>query len=66
MKGHIGGAGPSLPPAPVPLAKKLGVKPGQLAHLVGAPCGWSIPALPEGARLVRKRREGVAAHGRRT
>jgi hypothetical protein len=37
-----------------PLARKLGVKPGQVVQLVGAPAAWSIPDLPDGARLRRR------------
>lgn len=33
-----------------PLAKKLGVKEGSTVALVGAPQGWRIPELPDGAR----------------
>ena len=31
-----------------PLAKKLGVKEQSTLAIVGAPEGWSVPALPEG------------------
>jgi hypothetical protein len=30
-----------------PLAAKLGIKPGQLVVLNGAPAGWTVPDLPE-------------------
>ena len=31
-----------------PLAKKLGVKPGQVLVLADAPAGWEVPDLPDG------------------
>ncbi|MET7619547.1 DUF3052 domain-containing protein [Streptomyces sp. NPDC005408] len=34
-----------------PLAKKLGIKPGQRVALRHRPPGWTIPALPEGVRV---------------
>lgn len=37
------------------MARKLGVKPGQVVHLVAAPRRWSIPELPDGPRLVRRK-----------
>lgn len=46
-----------------PLARKLGVKPGQAVHLVDAPRGWTIPGMPDGV-LVRRRRSGSRATGR--
>ncbi len=36
-----------------PLARKLGIGPGDVVALVGAPRGWAVPDLPEGARLRR-------------
>jgi len=36
-----------------PLAKKLGVRPGDVVALVGVPRGWTVPDLPEGARTRR-------------
>jgi hypothetical protein len=36
-----------------PLAKKLGVKENAVILLVGAPKGWSVPELPNGARITR-------------
>ena len=39
--------------AGTPLAAKLAIKPGHTVALVGAPRGWTVPALPEGARLRR-------------
>jgi hypothetical protein len=36
------------------MAKKLDIKPDQVVDLVAAPRGWSIPDLPEGARVVRR------------
>jgi hypothetical protein len=36
-----------------PLARKLGIKPGDVVALVGAPRGWTVPDLPEGARVRR-------------
>jgi hypothetical protein len=40
------------------LARKLGVRPGDVVALVGAPRGWSPGALPDGARL----RRGLQGH----
>ena len=34
-----------------PLAKKLGLKEGTTAAVVGAPHGWSVPDLPPDVRL---------------
>lgn len=34
-----------------PLAKKIGVKPGQTVRLVHAPDGWAIPDLPDGCLI---------------
>jgi hypothetical protein len=45
------------------LARKLGVKPGQVVHLVAAPRGWSIPELPDGARLARRKTVAPAGQG---
>jgi hypothetical protein len=42
---------------------KLGIKPGHLVHLLGAPRGWSIPELPQDVRLLR-RRAGTRSNGR--
>jgi hypothetical protein len=36
-----------------PLAKKLQVRPGDVVALVGAPRGWAVPGLPDGARTRR-------------
>lgn len=46
------------PPAAVPLARKLGVKEGEVLALVGAPPGWSVPGLPESVHVVRRRPSG--------
>lgn len=35
-----------------PLARKLGIRPGATVSLVGAPPGWSIPALPDGVTVA--------------
>ncbi len=48
----------SPPPVPggysgTPLARKLGIRPGDVVALVGAPRGWTVPDLPEGARVRR-------------
>ncbi|HTT86411.1 MAG TPA: DUF3052 family protein [Acidimicrobiales bacterium] len=40
--------------APGPsLVRKLGIRPGDVVALVGAPPGWEVGGLPEGARLRR-------------
>ena len=36
-----------------PLARKLGIRPGHVVALVGAPRGWTVPDLPEGVRTRR-------------
>jgi hypothetical protein len=36
----------------IPLARKLGVKPGHRLVLWSAPPGWAVPDLPEGVQLV--------------
>ena len=36
-----------------PLARKLGIGPGHVVALMGAPRGWTVPGLPEGARVRR-------------
>lgn len=52
-------AGPSKTPSRgagysgTPLAKKLGLRPGHVLALVGAPAGWEVEGLPEGARSRR-------------
>jgi hypothetical protein len=38
-----------------PLPKKLGIKDHQTLVLLGAPPGWTIDALPDGVRTVRRR-----------
>ena len=35
----------------VPLARKLGIRPGMAVGLVGAPAGFAVAGLPEGAAL---------------
>ena len=42
-----------------PLARKLGIGPGDVVALVGAPRGWTVPGLPEGARVRRSLRTGA-------
>ena len=42
-----------------PLAKKLGIRPGDVVALVGAPRGWTVPDLPEGARVRRSLGKGA-------
>jgi hypothetical protein len=37
-----------------PLAEKLGIGEGTVVALVRAPAGWTVPALPPGARLRRR------------
>jgi hypothetical protein len=47
---------PSAPPGADPsagLARKLGIGPGDVVALFGAPTGWSAGVLPDGARLRR-------------
>jgi len=39
-----------------PLARKLGIAAGASVALVGAPAGFDVPGLPDGARLQRGRR----------
>jgi len=36
-----------------PLAKKLGVKENAVVLLVGAPKGWNVSNLPDGAKITR-------------
>ena len=36
-----------------PLARKLGILPGHVVALVGAPRGWEVPDLPDGVRTRR-------------
>ena len=36
-----------------PLARKLGIRPGAVVALVGAPKGWVVPDVPEGVRVRR-------------
>jgi hypothetical protein len=45
--------------SPTPLAQKLGIKPGATVSLVGAPRDFSVPDLPDGARLRRGRPGGA-------
>jgi hypothetical protein len=42
-----------------PVAKKLGVRPGDVVALVGAPRDWTVPDLPDGARLRRSLGRGA-------
>jgi len=48
-----------------PLAKKIGVKPGQRVRLVHRPGDWEIPGLPEGAAVADTGQITVAFYGRR-
>ncbi len=41
-----------------PLHKKLGIKPGDVVALIGAPEGWSIDPLPDGV-VLRSRAAGA-------
>ena len=43
--------GPESPPTT--LARKLGIRPGAVVALVGAPRGWSVPDPPAGVRTRR-------------
>jgi DUF3052 family protein len=36
-----------------PLARKLGIRPGAVVALVGAPRDWVVPDVPEGVRVRR-------------
>ncbi|HYA68794.1 MAG TPA: DUF3052 domain-containing protein [Acidimicrobiales bacterium] len=63
---------PKRPPASgysgTPLAEKLGLRPGHVLALVGAPAGWSVERLPDGARArrgLRGRADVVVAFVRR-
>lgn len=38
-----------------PVVQKLGIKPGALVHLSGAPAGVDLGELPAGARITRRR-----------
>jgi hypothetical protein len=51
----------SPPPAAAApgLARKLAIGPGDVVALVGAPAGWSVDDLPDGARLRRGLRGGA-------
>ncbi len=42
-----------------PLARKLGIGPGDVVALVGAPRGWAVPDLPDGARIRRSLGKGA-------
>ena len=42
-----------------PLARKLGIGPGDVVALVGAPRAFVVPDLPEGARLRRSLGKGA-------
>lgn len=44
-----------------PLARKLGVKDDGRVVLVGAPGGWSVPDLPDGARIARRAEPGAGS-----
>jgi hypothetical protein len=44
-----------VPPSPTPLATKLGLRDGHRLALVHAPRGWSVPDLPDGVRVARRR-----------
>ena len=42
-----------------PLARKLGIGPGDVVALVGAPRAFAVPDLPEGARMRRSLGKGA-------
>jgi hypothetical protein len=42
-----------------PLARKLGIRPGDVVALWGAPRGWEIPGLPDGVRVRRSKPAGA-------
>ncbi len=48
------GAGPSGGYSGTSLARKLGIKPGHVVQLVAAPTAWTVPDLPDGARVRRR------------
>jgi hypothetical protein len=58
MSGRASGRAERAGHSANPLVKKLGIEDGDLVVLVDAPSGWSVPALPVGVRL-RRRRGGV-------
>jgi hypothetical protein len=37
-----------------PLVRKLGIKEHGRVVLVGGPTGWTVPGLPDGARIARR------------
>jgi hypothetical protein len=42
-----------------PLARKLGIRPGDVVAVVGGPQGWAVPDLPEGVRIRRSLGSGA-------
>ena len=42
-----------------PLARKLGIRPGDVVAVVGGPRGWAVPDLPEGVRTRRSLGSGA-------
>jgi hypothetical protein len=42
-----------------PLARKLGIRPGDVVALLGAPRAFAVPGLPEGARMRRSLGNGA-------
>ncbi|MCX4744318.1 DUF3052 domain-containing protein [Kitasatospora sp. NBC_01287] len=47
MSATAAGGGPSG----TPLARKIGIKPGQLVHLCHGPARWELPGLPAGCTV---------------
>jgi len=41
------------------LAAKIGIGPGHVVHLLGAPPGWSVPELPHDVRIRRRTTAGA-------
>ena len=57
--GGSGGGGGGGGYSGTPLAKKIGVKPGQRVRITGRPAEWEIPGLPEGCEVEDGGPEGA-------
>ena len=53
------GPSPAAGYSGTPLAKKLGIRSADVVALLGAPRGWTVPDLPEGARVRRTNPSGA-------